>query len=59
MPARAGMRAGLMFVMARCFAQRDLERAHALLDWAENQGNARGWGRLSAAAALEQAAVPR
>ena len=47
---------GSYFVMARVASHRgNLERAHALLDWAENQGNARGWGRLSAAAALERA----
>ena len=44
------------FVMARIAAHRgNLERAHTLLERAENQGNARGWGRLSAAAALERA----
>jgi LuxR family transcriptional regulator, maltose regulon positive regulatory protein len=32
-----------------------LERAHTLLQWAENQGNTRGWGRLSAAAVAERA----
>ena len=43
------------FVMARIAAHRmNLERAHTLLEWAENQGNTRGWGRLSAAAALER-----
>jgi LuxR family maltose regulon positive regulatory protein len=43
------------FVMARIAAHRmTLERAHTLLEWAENQGNTRGWGRLSAAAALER-----
>jgi LuxR family maltose regulon positive regulatory protein len=31
------------------------EWAHTLLEVAENQGNARGWGRLSAAAVLERA----
>jgi LuxR family transcriptional regulator, maltose regulon positive regulatory protein len=47
---------GSYFVMARIAAHRmNLERAHTLLDWAENQGNARGWGRLSAAAVLERA----
>jgi LuxR family maltose regulon positive regulatory protein len=47
---------GSYFVMARIAAHRmNRERAHTLLDWAENQGNARGWGRLSAAAALERA----
>jgi LuxR family maltose regulon positive regulatory protein len=44
------------FVMARVAVHRkNLERAHTLLQWAENQGNARGWGRLSAAAVLERA----
>ena len=33
----------------------NLERAHTLLERAESQGNARGWGRLSAAAVLERA----
>jgi LuxR family maltose regulon positive regulatory protein len=43
------------FVMARIAVHRmNLERAHTLLEWAENQGNARGWGRLSAAAVLER-----
>jgi LuxR family maltose regulon positive regulatory protein len=47
---------GSYFVMARiAFHRGNLERAHTLLDWAENQGNARGWGRLSAAAVLERA----
>ena len=32
-----------------------MEWAHSLLELAENQGNARGWGRLSAAAVLERA----
>jgi len=42
-------------VMARVAAhRRNLERAHTLLDWAENHGNARGWGRLSAAAVSER-----
>ena len=46
---------GSYFVMARIAAHRmNLERAHTLLDWAENQGNARGWGRLSAAVVLER-----
>jgi LuxR family transcriptional regulator, maltose regulon positive regulatory protein len=31
------------------------ERANTVLDWAENLGNARGWGRLSAAAVFERA----
>ena len=44
------------FVMARIAVHRmNLERAHTLLERAENQGNARGWGRLSAAAVLERA----
>jgi LuxR family maltose regulon positive regulatory protein len=44
------------FVMARVAVHRkNLERAHTLLQWAENQGNTRGWGRLSAAAVLERA----
>jgi LuxR family maltose regulon positive regulatory protein len=43
------------FVMARIAAHRmNLARAHSLLEWAENQGNARAWGRLSAAAVLER-----
>jgi LuxR family transcriptional regulator, maltose regulon positive regulatory protein len=47
---------GSYFVMARIAAhRRNLERAHTLLDWAESQGNARNWGRLSAAAVLERA----
>jgi LuxR family transcriptional regulator, maltose regulon positive regulatory protein len=33
----------------------NLQRAHTLLERAESQGNARGWGRLSAAAVLERA----
>jgi LuxR family maltose regulon positive regulatory protein len=41
------------FVMPRIAAHRmNLERAHALLEWAESQGNARDWGRLSALAML-------
>jgi LuxR family maltose regulon positive regulatory protein len=44
------------FVMARIAVHRmNFERAHTLLERAENQGNTRGWGRLSAAAALERA----
>src|SRR5229473_4153634 len=44
------------FVMARIAVHRmNLERAHTLLELAENQGNTRGWGRLSAAAVLERA----
>jgi LuxR family transcriptional regulator, maltose regulon positive regulatory protein len=43
------------FVMARIAAHRmNLARAHTLLEWAENQGNTRAWGRLSAAAVLER-----
>jgi len=46
---------GSYFVMARIAAHRsNLDRAHTLLDWAENHGNARGWGRLSAAAVSER-----
>jgi LuxR family transcriptional regulator, maltose regulon positive regulatory protein len=43
-------------VMARIAVHRmNLERAHALLELAENDANRRGWGRLSAAAVLERA----
>jgi len=43
------------FVMARIAVHRmHLERAHTLLERAENQGITRGWGRLSAAALLER-----
>ncbi|SDR43866.1 LuxR family transcriptional regulator, maltose regulon positive regulatory protein [Rhizobiales bacterium GAS113] len=43
------------FVLARIAVHRmNLERANTLLEWAENQGNTRGWGRLSAAAVLER-----
>src|ERR1700688_1893638 len=43
------------FVMARIAAHRmNMARAHTLLESAENQGNTRGWGRLSAAAVLER-----
>ena len=43
-------------VMARIAVHRmNLERANTLLEWAENLGNARGWGRLSAAAVFERA----
>jgi LuxR family transcriptional regulator, maltose regulon positive regulatory protein len=43
-------------VMARIAVHRmNVEWAHTLLELAENQGNARGWGRLSAAAILERA----
>jgi LuxR family maltose regulon positive regulatory protein len=43
------------FVMARIAAHRmNSARAHTLLEWAENQGNTRAWGRLSAAAVLER-----
>jgi len=44
------------FVMARVAAARmNFERAHTILERAENQGVARGWGRLTAAAIAEQA----
>jgi LuxR family transcriptional regulator, maltose regulon positive regulatory protein len=44
------------FVMARIAVHRmNLERAHTLLELAENQGNTRDWARLSAAAVLERA----
>jgi LuxR family maltose regulon positive regulatory protein len=44
------------FVMARIAVHRmNPERAHTLLELAENQGSTRGWGRLSAAAVLERA----
>jgi LuxR family maltose regulon positive regulatory protein len=44
---------GAYLVMPKIAAHRmNLERAHILLDWAESQGNARGWGRLSAGAML-------
>jgi LuxR family maltose regulon positive regulatory protein len=43
-------------VMAKIAVHRmNVEWAHTLLEVAEGQGNARGWGRLSAAAALERA----
>ena len=43
------------FVMARIAIHKmNLARAHILLEWAENQGNTRGWGRLSAAAVFER-----
>jgi LuxR family maltose regulon positive regulatory protein len=43
-------------VLARIAVHRaNLERAHALLERAENQANTRGWGRLGAAAVLERA----
>ncbi len=43
------------FVMARIAIHKmNLARAHTLLEWAENQGNTRGWGRLSAAAVFER-----
>jgi LuxR family transcriptional regulator, maltose regulon positive regulatory protein len=46
---------GSYLVMARIAAHRaNRERAHTLLDWAENHGNARGWARLSAAAVSER-----
>src|SRR5260370_37612912 len=42
-------------IMARIAVhRRNVEWAHALLELAENQGNVRGWGRLSAAAVLER-----
>ena len=44
------------FVMAKTAEHRmKLERAHTLLELAENQGKTRDWGRLSAAAMLERA----
>ena len=44
------------FVLARIAAHKaNLERAHTLLELADNQGTSRGWGRLSAAATLERA----
>jgi ATP/maltotriose-dependent transcriptional regulator MalT len=44
------------YVLARIAVHRtNLERAHTLLELAENQGNRRGWGRLSAGALLERA----
>ena len=44
------------FVMARVAAARmNFERAHTILERAENLGVARGWGRLAAAAIAEQA----
>jgi LuxR family transcriptional regulator, maltose regulon positive regulatory protein len=47
-------------VMAGIAAHRmNLEWAHTLLELAENRGNARGWGRLSAAAILERARLFR
>ena len=43
------------FVMARIAIHKmNPARAHTLLEWAENQGNTRGWGRLSAAAIFER-----
>jgi LuxR family maltose regulon positive regulatory protein len=43
------------FVMARIAVHRmNLARAHTLLESAENQGNTRRWGRLSAAVLLER-----
>jgi LuxR family transcriptional regulator, maltose regulon positive regulatory protein len=43
------------FVMARiAIYKMNLARAHTLLEWAENQGKTRGWGRLSAAAVFER-----
>jgi LuxR family maltose regulon positive regulatory protein len=44
------------FVLARVAAARmNLERAHTLLERAENHGISRDWGRLTAAATAEQA----
>jgi LuxR family maltose regulon positive regulatory protein len=44
------------FVIARVAAARmNFERAHTILERAENQGVARDWGRLSAGAIAEQA----
>ena len=44
------------FVLARTAAARmNLERAHTLLERAENHGISRDWGRLTAAATAEQA----
>jgi LuxR family transcriptional regulator, maltose regulon positive regulatory protein len=44
------------FVMARTAAARmNLERAHTLLERAENHGISRDWGRLTAAATAERA----
>jgi LuxR family maltose regulon positive regulatory protein len=44
------------FVLARVAAARmNFERARTVLEQAENQGVARGWGRLSASAIAEQA----
>jgi LuxR family maltose regulon positive regulatory protein len=44
------------FVMARIAVHRmNLECANTLLELAENQGNTRGWARLSAGAVLERA----
>jgi LuxR family maltose regulon positive regulatory protein len=44
------------YVLARIAVHRtNLERAHTLLELAENQGNMRGWGRLSAGVVLERA----
>ena len=41
------------YVMVRVAVHRmDFERAHTLLELAENHGNTRGWGRLSAGAVL-------
>src|SRR5258705_11773255 len=43
------------FVMARvATARMNLERAHTLLERAENHGISRDWGRLTAAATAEQ-----
>ena len=44
------------FVLARVASARmNMERARTVLEQAENQGAARGWGRLSACAIAEQA----
>jgi LuxR family maltose regulon positive regulatory protein len=46
----------MYFVIARVAAARmNFERARTILERAENQGVARGWGRLSAGAIAEQA----
>jgi LuxR family maltose regulon positive regulatory protein len=43
------------YVMVRIALHRmNFEHAHTLLELGENQGNRRGWGRLSAAAVLER-----
>ena len=46
------------FVMTRIAVHRmNFERAHALLERAENRGKTRGWGRLCAAAVLERTRI--